>query len=136
MFRDDEKLGTTVVAHEELSKILCEMDSIASALRSIIEAVEQTAIIGQDVQHRLDEVVSRREVTAIQCEHGSEIRTTAAEHHNRIGLRCLRMHNCSITVLDAVQWQHNTILKPISTPSIEGLVSLHPRRLPTADIGA
>ena len=66
MFRD-KKLGTTVVAHEELSKILRETDSNTSALHSVIEAVEQTTIIGQDVQHRLDahEVAFRRDVMAI-----------------------------------------------------------------------
>ena len=85
MFRDDEKLGTTIVAHEELSKILREMDSIASTLRSVVKAVEQTAIIGQDVRHmrhRLDEVVSRRDVTAIHRELGGvEFRIRRIEAH-------------------------------------------------------
>ena len=84
MFRG-KKLGTTVVAHEELSKILREMDSIASALRSVIEAVEQTTIIGQDVRHRLDEheVAFRRDVTAIHRQlDGVEARPKGSQTAN------------------------------------------------------
>ena len=85
MFRD-KKLGTTVVAHEELSKILREMDSITSALHSVIEAVKQTTIIGQDVRHRLDEheVAFRRDVRAIHGKlDGVGIRIQRIEAHSR-----------------------------------------------------
>ena len=59
----DTKLGTAVVAHEKLSEILRDAESITSALTSVID---QTTIIGQDVRYCLNEHEAfRRDVRAI-----------------------------------------------------------------------
>ena len=82
----DKKLGTTVGAHEELSKILRETDSITSTLRSVVEAVAQTTVIGQDMRHRLNEheVAFRRDVRAIHRKlDGVGIRIQRIEAHSR-----------------------------------------------------